>query len=513
MITTRGYVISQSTITKKLKNELMKELTITPIEIGSSSISQEQRDFPIWRENAAATKFYTPRFFGLNRWGIPPIIKLPLGDPISVTFKGSLRPIQEPIVAKTLQHFRENGPNGAGGALLELYCAIGKTVCALNMISQIGRKTIIMVHKEFLMNQWIERAAEFLPTAKIGKIQGRIWDIEGKDIVIGMIQSMYDRDFPQGAFDSFGFAIFDEVHRFGSEQFSKIFWRFSTYHMLGITATLARKDGTSLAILANFIGPVIYTITDRGRENVSVMAITYTDNAKGGVDAPYLKQERDYRGNIKYSTMISNVCSYIPRTRGIYSIIVNLLARYPDSQIMVLVHNLCLLSDLESIIMEDPNAATYGFYVGGMKRAALEETEKKQIVLASYSMAAEALDIKTLNIVCLASSKTDVVQSIGRILRDRGKTPKIVVDIIDPNPTFENQWRKRLAYYKKCQYDVFRCNKWEDYLTTPFYDDETSGTNKWKRPKNITKCLGGETDSDNDENETPQKEIVCLIDF
>lgn len=519
MITTQGYSVSLESITEKEKNVLINELTVTPIEMTamSGASSGDDNGFPIYRKNSS--KFYVPRFFGLNKWGTPATIKLPMGDAINVPFKGSLRPIQQPIVAKTLKHFADNGAIGKGGALLELYCAIGKTVCALNMISQLGRKALIIVHKEFLMNQWIERANEFLPGVRIGKIQGPIFDIENKDIVIGMVQSMYDRNFPSGAFNSFGFAIFDEVHRYGSRQFSSIFWKFSTYYMLGITATINRKDGTT-PLLSLFIGPVIYTITDRGKETVTVLGITYTDDRCGGLTAPYLKQETDFRGNVKYSTMIANVCGHKPRTVAIHAIIMNILEKYPTSQIMILVHNLCLLRDMESIIMEKTPTVSYGFYVGGMKKQALVDTETKQIVLATYSMAQEALDIKTLNCLILCSSKCDIIQSVGRILRDKGDNPKIVVDVIDPNGTFENQWKKRMAYYKKCDYTVFKCSKWSDYLKEPNYpfSDCKTDTSQWKQMwpkpvKNGKKCItdiNDDDEDDDDDNAKPVKE-ECMI--
>jgi superfamily II DNA or RNA helicase len=365
------------------------------------------------------------------------------------------------------------------------------------------------------MNQWIERANEFLPNIRIGKIQGPIFDIVDKDIVIGMVQSMYDRDFPSGAFDSFGFTIFDEVHRFGSKKFSGIFWKISTYYILGITATINRKDGTT-PLLIEFIGPIIYTLTDRGKENVTVLGVTYTNKIDGELNAPYLKQELNYKGDVKYSTMIANVCNYKPRTLGIYKIIINLLESFPESQIMILCHNLCLLADLESIILENNPILSYGFYVGGMKKTALNETEKKQIVLATFAMAQEALDIKSLNILILASSKTDITQSIGRILRDKNTGQKIVIDIIDPNSTFNNQWQKRLKYYKSCDYNVYKCNKWENYLiepNTPFSENITNKKTNWKQlyPKIPNKKCILNDDSSSDESFIDDQK--CIIDI
>ena len=61
---------------------------------------------------------------------------------------------------------------------------------ALYIATALKKKTLVIVHKSFLLNQWIERINEFVPKAKVGKIQGQIIDIEGKDIVIGMLQSL-----------------------------------------------------------------------------------------------------------------------------------------------------------------------------------------------------------------------------------------------------------------------------------------------------------------------------------
>ena len=58
---------------------------------------------------------------------------------------------------------------------------------------------------------------------------------------------------------------------------------------------------------------------------------------------------------------------------------------------------------------------TVGYYVGGMKEKDLKISETKTVILATYSMAAEALDIKTLTTLFLLTPKTDVQQAVGRI--------------------------------------------------------------------------------------------------
>jgi hypothetical protein len=68
-------------------------------------------------------------------------------------------------------------------------------------------------------------------------------------------------------------------------------------------------------------------------------------------------------------------------------------------------------------------------------------------------MASEGLDIKTLTTLIMASPKTDVCQSVGRILRVKHASP-LVIDIIDPQDVFRSQWLKRQTYYIKQKYRI-----------------------------------------------------------
>ena len=100
-----------------------------------------------------------------------------------------------------------------------------------------------------------------------------------------------------------------------------------------------------------------------------------------------------------------------------------------DQQMLVLAHNKCLLYYLYRAI-EYRKIASVGYYIGGMKQKDLKISETKQIIIATYSMAAEALDIKTLTTLVLTTPKTDVEQAVGRILRVKHSSP-LVIDIID----------------------------------------------------------------------------------
>lgn len=440
----------------------------------------EAVSFPVFRENEK--KIYIPRFYGESRYGgIPAKMELSLGESISVPFVKPIRDYQEKIIQVYLNHI--GGKTVSGGGILEVPCGRGKTVLSLKIISILERKTLILVHKEFLMNQWIERIGEFMPTARVGKIQGPVFDIEEKDIVIGMIQSLYDRAFPLNAFVSFGLTIIDEVHRIASEEFSKTLFKTITNCMLGISATVDRKDGLT-NVLHMFIGPKIYTEERKDEDVVEVRAIEYVNT-----DVEYNEVAYDYMGNVAHTTMISKISNFPPRCNYMVRLLRDLIAENPEKQIMVLSQIRGLLTSIHEQLI-GYGLDDVGFYVGGMKQKDLQATEEKQIVLATYAMAAEALDIKTLNTLVMVSPKTDIIQSVGRILRTRG-AGKLIVDIIDTHDVFQNQWKKRRAYYKKCGYGISYVKSTE-YVNMEVRD-------AWKRVSNATKL---------EEEETPK----CMID-
>jgi len=449
----KGYTIVKNELTIEQQKQIRTDLTIKPFTHGGIG-STEQKTFPAYRESN--NKFYVPHYYGVEEFGPPKEYKIAEGTPIDLEFAGKLRENQEIVVNTYLGHVNKVG---FGGGLLELPCAYGKTVLSLNIISQLKKKTFIIVHKEFLMNQWIERIQQFLPKARIGKLQGSIIDIDNKDIVIGMLQSLSMKEYPTSIFESFGLTIIDEVHHISSEVFSNSLFKLVTKYMLGLSATMNRKDGTT-KVFKMFLGEVIFKGKRDEERNVIVHAIKYQVN-----DDEFNEVKTDFRGNPAYSTMISKLCEYNRRSEFILRVLSDMLLKDSNQQIMILAHNKNLLKYLHDAIVHR-NIATCGYYVGGMKESALKETESKKIVIATYSMAAEALDIKSLTTLIMATPKTDIEQSVGRILREKHSNP-IVVDIIDHHDLFQNQWRKRKTFYKKENYKII-------YTDNQTYTPDTS---------------------------------------
>jgi superfamily II DNA or RNA helicase len=434
----KGYTVYKSALLLKDQQEVLAELTVKPC-VPNAPV--QAAAFPVYLESPQ--KLYLPRYFGVTWFGEPEAVRLPAGHDIAVPFAGALRPYQDHIVAVYLQKAKT-----VGGGLLEIPCGRGKTVIALKIISELKKKTLVIVHKGFLLNQWVERIAQFLPTAKVGRIQGPLLDLEGKDIVLGMLQSLSMKEYPSDLFACFGLTIVDECHHISSEVFSRSLQRIITPYTLGLSATMQRKDGLT-KVFKMFLGEVVYSEERESAAEVIVKGIKYVTP-----DPTFNETVFDYRGNPAFSTMISKLCAFNRRSEFILLVLAEELKQKAGQQMMILAHNKNLLTYLHDAIQHRA-LATVGYYVGGMKEAALKASETCQVIVATYAMAAEALDIKTLTTLLLATPKTDVVQAIGRILRVKHERP-LVIDIIDAHDMFQKQWFKRRKYYSSNQYKIYQ---------------------------------------------------------
>ncbi len=437
----KGYSIYKENISVEEQQMLRKELNVKPFVPKSSLIKPQP--FPVYRESKS--KLYVPRFYGMEVYGEPDDNILEDGKTINLKFKGELRPKQKPVVEKYMKHIKTNY-----SGLLALHTGFGKTCLALNIISRIGLKTIIIVHKEFLLRQWIERIEQFLPDAKVGKIQAKTIDTEDKDIVICMLQSLSMKDYPKDMFKEYGFMIVDEVHHLGAEVFSRAFYKVVTKYALGLSATIRRKDGLT-KVIKWFLGDVVCKLERKGEDNVLVKVINYETN-----DEDFNKVELNFRGQVNYTGMIKKICEFNRRSEFVLKVLSDLLKENKDQQIMILGHQKKLLQYLHDAIRHR-TIATVGYYVGGMKEKDLKISEGKKVIIATYAMAEEGLDIKTLTTLIMATPKVDVRQSVGRILRKKHKQA-IVVDIVDSHVLFQRHFAKRRTFYKKSKFKIVQTN-------------------------------------------------------
>lgn len=443
-LSNHGYKFKKADVGCSLLQEILKELTVAPYVPGDFGKGKETK-FKLYLESPH--KLYVPRFYGQEKLGLPLVSKLCPGTPIETPFKGSLRPEQVPIEEVYLESARTRG-----GGLISLKCGGGKTVLALHILSVLQVKTIVVVHKDFLMTQWRDRIREFLPNARIGKIQQQTIDIEDKDVVLAMVQSLSMKEYPEDTFSSFGLSIFDECHHLGAEVFHKAMGKVSSKYMLGLSATPNRKDGLR-KVFEWYIGPIVYMTNDENTDYIETRIHEYYSECPA-----YCKEEVLWNGKPCMPRMINNICSHQDRQAFINHLV---LQEYRLGRKILILSDRREYLDLTMNYLNQTLASEVaGQYVGGMTPKELRSSQGKDIILGTFSMASEGMDIPKLNTIVLASPKSDVVQSVGRILRekaDKRKFHPLVLDIKDTHPNlgfFQKQCDKRVSYYKQQNHQI-----------------------------------------------------------
>ena len=227
-------------------------------------------------------------------------------------------------------------------------------------------------------------------------------------------------------------------HHFSAATFSEAVPKFNARYKFGLTATPSRKDGTE-RIFFNTLGDIFYQAEDE-KHDVGIRKIRtgFSFHSRTGF-VP--SDER----------MVTIMCRNADRNRMILDEI--MAACEKERKCLVLSDRLdhldILATKLNERLKEKGLFRSVDFYVGGRKPEELVIAGNADIIMATYQMSSEALDLPKLETLYLASPKGDVIQSVGRLLRkaDDKKRP-IVVDFIDEScPLSMRRWKHREEYY------------------------------------------------------------------
>lgn len=489
VLTAKGYAVKKSFLTEIQIQDLRSSLTMAP----KADKFQKVQNFPIYYESK--TRFYVPRQWGINKFGKPEadIVSEGLPLPETISFKGTPHDFQKEIIDTFINK---------GNGLICVPCGAGKTFMALNIAVRLKRRFLIIVDKEFLMNQWKSEIENFVSGAKVGILQGSTCQI-GTDIIfektytlddlkqlcresklkisgnkeeltkrlndvgintnpkshtieynvtICMIQTICRQEFPEGFFDQYGFTIFDECHHLGAAYFSKALMKIQTKYMLGLSATPDRDDGLT-CIFEYYLGEAVYKQTKRAPDKEAVVKAVWFDSE----DPIYKEVPVDWKGETVSAKLLNQVAEFEPRNKKIIEIIEE-YAKDTNRFILVLSDRISQLEWFDKELKY-----IHGFYIGGMKQSKLDENaDKCQILLATYQMASEAFSVKKLNTVVLATPRKKVEQSTGRIFRQRIDERKVsphIIDIIDSHECHKRRWYVRQKFYKECEYTFQHVNK------------------------------------------------------
>lgn len=173
------------------------------------------------------------------------------GTPLPAVFCGALQPEQAKAASALLAH---------DIGVLAATTAFGKTVVAAWLIAQRGVNTLVLVHRQELLEQWIERLSTFLgmPPKEVGRLGGGRKHLNGL-LDVALIQSLVRKSVVDDRLANYGHLVVDECHHVSARSFELVARAAKARFVTGLSATVTRKDGHHPIIFMQ-CGPIRYRV-------------------------------------------------------------------------------------------------------------------------------------------------------------------------------------------------------------------------------------------------------------
>lgn len=439
----RGFFLPKiSKFCESIRNKLL----VTPNVNAAFDFSDEGPiSFNVFQEND--THLIIPRFFATTEFKNEKYEnQIKINNPREFNFKGSLRDYQQNIIDTIIPKIKETG-----GGLLSIPTGRGKTILAVKLACELKLKTLFVVHKTFFLEQTKEKY-ELFSDAKIGILQQKIVDIENKDVVIGMLQSICSRDYGEEVMGQFDLVIFDECHHMSSREFSKALTKIRPVYTIGLSATPKRSDGIE-KVFHWYAGPMLY------QELINMKHIVHVKTINVDIKHPKFKNIKNKKGQDLLPIVVTNLTEITQRNDLIVKEILELKLSEPERKFLILSGRREHLNVLANMIKQKHPSLEdeIGFYVGGMKKDQLKSASEKSLIFATFEMASEGLDILALDTLFMLTPKGNVNQSVGRILRkqfDEYEYPPLIIDFVDEIESVKRLAMIRMRLYKSRDYVI-----------------------------------------------------------
>jgi hypothetical protein len=453
-ISKNGYVIIKNESTQELITRVKRELVAKPL--ASADFNTQNTHFNIYIETK--NKIYIPKQYGLKTIGEPSkFLSNYYGDKWkgNHVFNGELLENQ-----KDIYHNLLNACNIHGGGVLQADAGCGKTFLSIKLMSELKGKTMVLVNKIPLMNQWRDEINKFLPSAKVGFIQGQgKIAIQDCDIIICMLQSLARINYPQELFNDINTVFYDECHNFSSKIFSGIFFKLTSQYQIGLSATPNRSDGCDY-ILNWHIGDILEKPIAKPKKGLkTVIEIVKMSSTQYKEITVYNKFSQ--KDQIQFTSMLSELVQMPTRN----NLIIEYIHHYAlqNRKILVLSDRRDHLFSLKETLDNKYPEFTSGLFLGKMKERDLIKSRECNIILATYASFSEGISEKDLDTLLMISPKKyighlqnsvkkesfKIEQIIGRIYRKiHTVLNPVIVDFYDNFSVYQTQGKSRQVFYK-----------------------------------------------------------------
>ncbi|QEN04558.1 DEAD/DEAH box helicase [Thiospirochaeta perfilievii] len=379
--------------------------------------------------------------------------------PIDIIFLGKLYPKQKKAVKEILKY---------DSGILSATTAFGKTIVALYILASRKQKTLILVHRKQLQDQWKQRIHDFLGTdVNVGTIGGGNNKPTGI-IDIALLQSLNKKGKVDPLIKNYGQLIVDECHHISAPSFERIAKSFTGKYTLGLTATLNRKDGQQPIITMN-LGPVRFKVDSKSEISKS----SYIHNVITRYTNFNLPDSIENNEMLKFNQICKELVSNNKRNEIIINDAVHLIKNGATPIILTeRREHVLILHDLA--IKNIGNVITLFGGMGKKKqKKALDqinsEDNNSRLIIATGKYIGEGFDDPKLDTLLLAmpiSWKGTLTQYAGRLHRSHHNKKEVqIYDYVDQNiPMLNRMYNKRKAGYKLIGYNFKDVNYENDLL-------------------------------------------------
>ena len=397
-----------------------------------------------------------PRFWGLSMFG-PPVQDIRTeGLPLSCESSNlGLRPMQIQAVTQALESLHL-----WGGATITADCGFGKTRLAVDLVSKLGRRALILCNREVLMDQWATVVRELVPGWSVAWMQGAgsltrpsigsfVGPSRPHDICVASIDTLVDSEVPRDILKTYGTVIVDEAHHLAAATLVHALPMVASRFVVGLSATPDRRDGLEHALYW-LAGPTAFVY----KRLPSITGIHGSVRVKQIMAQGCANREKMYaNGQLAFAEMLTALTEDHRRQKYILDILVESLASRRKIIVVsgMVAHCKTLMDLLQGMFNEVPMA----IMAGSHPEVAKAKATSTRVVFATYSMLEEGYDDPLLDTLVLATPRSRIQQTIGRIERTHdGKLTPLVYDIVDPFSVYPSMWYKRRHFYRSRGFQI-----------------------------------------------------------
>ncbi len=309
----------------------------------------------------------------------------------------------------------------------------GKTLIGAKMTELRSCSTLIVVNKNMLLTQWIQRFVDYFAYEKkdIGYLGKGKNKLTGK-IDVATMQSLKN---DASIINNYSFVIVDECHHIPAVTFEQIIKQFHGKYVLGLSATPKRKDG---------LDPILF-------QQLGNISYEYKKKKGGYNDLLVIKTQFESQAD-NYASLINELCSN--QTRN--NLILEQIKQNIKRKILVLSDRIEHLNLLEAMLKQE--GIDYVCIHGSMNKKEqsenMQQVEIKSLILATTSYFGEGIDFPHLNTILFATPISyygRLIQYLGRIGREGQEC--LAIDFLDSkNAMLNSAFKKRLEGYKQMHY-------------------------------------------------------------